>query len=167
MSCCHVYHICLPEDEGDLSKGYVGISEEPEERLRRHFCGKGSQAVLEEGLKVEELSYSLVFAGPRDVMLLIEKLLRPKKMAWNNTAGGGSPPNLTGKKWTAEQRAVIPASQTGKKHRLWKGYWEVDGVRHESLNLAAKALGCSKRTVRNRALSDKTPNWKFIPKEIK
>ena len=158
---CVLYHICKPSDEGNLSEGYIGISNEPSKRWDKHFSDKGSQVVRRALHKHKELSYSVVFAGPREMMLTLERLLRPTAMAWNLVEGGGDPPNLKGKKWTKEQAIKIPLANSGKNNYLWKGYWVVDGIKYESMQKAANALGCAKRTVRNRALSEDFPNWHF------
>lgn len=158
---CVLYHICAPKDERDLSKGYVGITDDFNQRMDKHFSGHGSIVVKRAYKKYGELSYSIVFTGPREVMLIFEKLLRPTKMAWNLVEGGGSPPNPKGKAWTENQAKTIPLANSGRNNSKWKGYWAIDGVKYESMQKAALALGCAKRTVRNRAFSDKFPNWKF------
>jgi predicted GIY-YIG superfamily endonuclease len=163
---CVLYHICQPSEEGDLSKGYIGISSQPESRWDKHFSGHGNKLVNKALDKYEELSHSVVFAGPRSFMLTLERLLRPVPMAWNLVEGGGDPPNLSGKKWTEEQARAIPLANSGKNSPYWKGYWVVDGVKYESMNQAAKALGCAKRTVRNRALSEDFPNWQFEEQDV-
>ena len=158
---CVLYHICKTEDEGDLSQGYIGISSHPLSRIDKHFSGHGNIIVGRASKKYKELSYSVVFNGSREAMLVLEKHLRPQKMAWNLVEGGGMPPSAKGKTWTKKQAQLIPLANSGKNNSKWKGYWVVDGVKYESMQKAATAVGCAKRTVRNRALSKDFPNWHF------
>jgi len=158
---CVLYHICTREQEGDLSKGYIGITSRPLDRIDKHLSGKGSVVVGRAVKKYQKLSYSVVFTGPRKMMLTLEKLLRPEKMAWNLVSGGGMPPSSKGKTWTSRQAKLIPLANSGKNNPKWKGFWLIDGVKYESMQKAASAVGCAKRTVRNRALSKDFPNWQF------
>lgn len=158
---CVLYHICKPEQEGDLSVGYVGISSQPLNRIDKHMNGNGNILVGRAAKKYPELSYSVVFSGPREMMLTLEKLLRPAKMAWNLVEGGGMPPSSKGKTWSKRQAQLIPLANSGKNNPKWKGYWVIDTIKYESMQKAASAVGCAKRTVRNRALSKDFPNWHF------
>ena len=51
-----------------------------------------------------------------------------------------------------------------KKRKLI--YVEIDGVFHDSLILAGKAIKCYHKTVYNRCLSNKFPNYKIVPFRI-
>lgn len=159
----YLYHICCPQDEGNLCKGYLGITDDPFKRIKRHFAGYGNIVIKRALEKYGELSFSLVSEGSREEMLRLENYFRPTKKAWNLVAGGGNPPNLKGKKWNKIQAIAIPLANSGKNNSKWKGWWSINGHLYESMSIASKALGVSKPTVRNRCLSKAWPEWIFVP----
>lgn len=163
MTRYYLYHICRSSDEGDYSKGYVGITNNPEERWKRHRSGySGSQRLYRAYCKYDDIVESVILEGPREVCAYYEATLRPSpKIGWNIAEGGGLPPNLSGKVMSEEQKAKIGKSNSGKNNIKWKGYWVVDGVKYESMTIAAKAVGCCKKTIRDRTLSEDFPNYIF------
>lgn len=163
MSDHYVYHICRESDVGNFSEGYIGITANPVERWTSHKGGySGSVVVNRAYKKYDDLVESIVLEGSKELCLYTEMVLRPhSRMGWNLTEGGGYPPSAKGKIMSQRQKDRIGASQRGKLHHGWKGYWVIDGVSYESMNQASAALGCAKRTVRNRALNPDWPAWTF------
>ena len=98
-------------------------------------------------------------------MLELENYFRPKAMAWNLTPGGGDPPNMLGKKMSENQRRNIGNANRRVQISKNKGWWNIEGLRFDSMTLAAKELGVSKATVRNRCMNPSFPNWNFENKE--
>lgn len=75
----------------------------------------------------------------------------------------------TGKTHTEDTKrklSDIGKTKTGRSNNNFKGWWEIDGVRYESLTIAADATGVKWPTVRKRALSRNFLNYRFIPKEV-
>jgi len=163
MTKYYVYHICRKSDVGNLGEGYIGITQNPKERWYNHKIGcSGSTIVNRAYKKYDDIIESVILEGSKELCLYTEMTLRPNaRQGWNIAEGGGMPPSAKGKIMTQRQKDRIGASQTGKLHHGWKGYWVIDGVPYESMNQASAALGCSKRTVRNRALSPDWPTWTF------
>lgn len=141
-----VYHICKPEDEGDYSKGYIGVAEDLEARLDRHFGGYSGASLLFRAIKkYKELSYAIIYEGPREQMLYVEEYLRPvERMGWNLAPGGGNPPSHKGVPKTEEHKAKIGASNRIAKST---GTWIVKGEKFVSCTAAAEATGYCKRTI--------------------
>ena len=158
-----VYHICREEDVGDLSKGYIGITQNPEERWYNHKIGcSGSVIVNRAYKKYTDIVETVILEGSKELCLYTEMTLRPNpRQGWNLVQGGGYPPSAKGKVMTQRQKDKIGAAQKGKLHHAWKGHWVIDGIPYESMNQASAALGCAKRTVRNRALNPDWPTWTF------
>lgn len=159
---CVVYHICRLCDKGDTSKGYIGISSNHQYRWWRHRNSNENPRLHRAYEKYPDIVEYILLIADRQYCLAVESNLRPTKgIAWNIAVGGGNPPNLLNKIMSPEQKVKIGLSNSGKRNSKWKGYWIVNGIYYDSLNIAAKDLGCAKRTVRNRAFNPKFPNWKF------
>lgn len=158
-----VYHICREADVGNYSEGYIGITQNPKERWYNHKVGcSGSVIVNRAYKKYDDIIESIVLEGSKELCLYTEMTLRPTtRQGWNLTEGGGMPPSHKGLKRTEEHKRKMGDAQRGKLAHGWKGYWVIDGVPYESMNQASTALGCAKRTVRNRALSLDWPTWTF------
>lgn len=89
-----MYHICLPEDKYDFSKGYVGISNKPKKRWSSGYTGSPHlQSAIK---KYTVIKYVFLF-GTEKECLHKERILRPKRnMGWNIAIGGGKPPSPKG-----------------------------------------------------------------------
>lgn len=162
---CVVYHICRSGDTDDLNKGYIGISCEHEGRWGRHKAGYSGSVIVNRAYeKYDDIVERVLVIGSKEYCQEVEEKLRPsERIGWNIAKGGGMPPNLSGKVMSDEQKAKIGKSNGGQNNIRWKGYWVIDGARYESMSQAAKAVGCCKKSVRDRVLSDKFPNYKFEP----
>lgn len=160
-----VYHICREADIGNFEAGYIGISGSHKERWFRHKAGySGSLVVSRAYDKYDDIIERVLVVGSKAYCQEIEEALRPReRMGWNIAKGGGMPPNLSGKVMSDAQKAKIGQSNGGQNNTKWKGYWIVDDVKYISMSQASRAAGCCKKTVRDRALSDKFPNYKFEP----
>jgi hypothetical protein len=129
-----VYHVHLPEDFGDCSKGYVGFtSKTVKERYAEHRAAANSKnstnypifnAIRKYG---ETLVVTTLVEGSDEYCLLIENKLRPEpNLAWNLAAGGSAP--MLGKKHSDETRKKmkksdeykLAASERAKAVPTWK-----------------------------------------------
>lgn len=162
---CHLYHLCREAHVGDFTKGYIGISKDTTTRWERHKGGySGSKIVNNAYKKHNDIVETIILTSSVEACKYMEFMLRPEpRMGWNIAAGGGLPPNLAGKVMSEEQKSKIGISNGGSNNYKWKGYWQVDGVCYESMTKAAKAIGCCKKSVRDRVLSSDYPNYRFIP----
>lgn len=180
---CYLYQIRRVCDAGDLTKGYVGISNNPARRLTEH-TRKGDNPHLHSALtKYADTEMVLVSEGTRIEMLTMEAWLRPERnIGWNIAEGGVCAPSQLGFRHSNESKVKMSASRLGvKKSKAhctnigksregtkgsgWKGWWEIEGTRYESANIAFKELGLSnKQMVIRRTKSKNFPNYKFIPK---
>jgi predicted GIY-YIG superfamily endonuclease len=103
-----VYWIHSAEETDITTQGYVGISNDLSRRLSEHKAKKWYSTRLVE-----------VYAeGTIELCKAIERELRPKKnVGLNIAAGGGLPPNHTGKIRSATTRALISKNNVGFKGR--------------------------------------------------
>lgn len=158
-----VYHICKPEDEGDYSKGYIGVTDNFEARMDRHFAGYSGAPVLARAVKkYGELSCAVIFSGSREEMLCVEEYYRPfPGIGWNIVAGGGNPPNHKGVPKTQSHKDKISAA-----NRLAKssGTWIVRGQAFSSCIDAAREMGHQKKSI-IKWCKNGLNNCSFIPKE--
>ena len=100
---CYVYHICREGDVGDLTKGYLGISKEPEKRWHAHRRGETNAHLTRAYKKYNDIVEYIVLGWDHASCLLMEHLWRPhKKIGWNLAVGGGLPPSSKGIKRSAE-----------------------------------------------------------------
>ncbi len=72
----------------------------------------------------------------------------------------------TGRKHTPEAIRKMKAGRgsMGTEDPSFKGWWECEGVRYTSMNKAAKGVGCSKPTIKNRVNNPNYVDYRFIPK---
>lgn len=161
---CSLYHIRRAEHTS-LSDGYVGISTDVATRWARHKAGYSGSVVLNRAYtKYDDIVEDVLLEASEQTCRYFEMLLRPEqRVGWNLAIGGGNPPSHLGKVMSEEQKAKIGISNGGKNNVKWKGYWVVDGVRYVSSSVAAKHIGCTKRTIMNRVKSDSFPNYWFEP----
>lgn len=130
----YLYHIRRSCDSGELSKGYIGISNNPTKRYQAHQRG-GHNVHLDNALtKYADVDMVVLTKGSRREMLDMEEYLRPTKhIGWNVAAGGCMPPTwdeikdpvakkkaisekLTGKIVSASTRLKLSIASTGKVH---------------------------------------------------
>lgn len=155
-----LYHIFKPEDYGDLSKGYIGVTVNPDERLERHFAGFGNVRVFRALEKYGELNYSLITSGSPEEILRLEKYLRPfPRMGWNIAAGGGLPPDCTGKVMSESQKKNISEANKKWQRARKKEVWVCDGLEFISKLEASEHFGCTRKTIKDRCDNPKFENW--------
>lgn len=89
-----MYHICLPEDKYDFSKGYIGISNKPRKRWASGYAGSPHlQSAIK---KYDVIKYVFLFGTEKECMHK-ERILRPtRNVGWNIAVGGGKPPSPKG-----------------------------------------------------------------------
>lgn len=154
-----LYHICKLEDEGDLTKGYIGISDNVESRLDYHFMGFGSSAIRCALAKFKELSFSVVYEGDRESCLLLEEMLRPEdRMGWNLVKGGGDPPLHTGPRKESWGKHLSESVRKVKREKN-AHVWICDGLSFLSKLEAAEYFGVSRKTIKDRCDNPKFTTW--------
>lgn len=113
---CFLYHICREEDKGVLTRGYIGVSNDPSRRWKNQLYQ--SNAHLKNSFKkYTDIIRYIVTGGSTSEMLRMEKYLRPiKNIGWNVEAGGGLPPSKAGVKLSTEHKLKIgEANSIAKK----------------------------------------------------
>lgn len=107
----YVYHICRKCDKFDLSKGYVGISNNPNKRWKSGYFGSPHlQAAIK---KYDDVVKYIVMEASEEECMSVEKTLRPiKNIAWNIAVGGGKPPSPKG---TSNCISNLPLEKRRKK----------------------------------------------------
>lgn len=71
---------------------------------------------------------------------------------------------MFGTKASDETKKLMSEKKLGENHPKFKGHYIVNGVTYGSACQAAKANNTDNRTVHRRALSDKFPEYEFVPK---
>ena len=118
-----VYWIRHKNHTNLFSEGYIGISNNFDERLRNHKS-KPTNLHMKNAIKKYgwmNLIKERILISTQDYCLMIEKQLRPNDfIGWNATKGGGMPPKS--KKGMGKDRKLsdaikrkISAARTGKK----------------------------------------------------
>lgn len=109
----HIHRVCR---RGMLKEGYIGITKDPDRRFSEHKRG-GCNPHLDRALsKYDDVEITLISEGTRDEMLRMEAWLRPlEKTAWNIAAGGGNPPDPTGRPRTKETIEKWRSTVIGRK----------------------------------------------------
>ena len=160
-----LYHAHRPHHVGMLLEGYIGISDNFTERVKRHRAGySGSERLKRAINKYKDVVFTPISEGTREHMLELENYFRPEKMSWNLTPGGGDPPTMLGREMPETQRKKIGEANRKVQIANNKGWWTVSGLRFDSMVLAAKEFGISKATVRNRCMNPSFPEWNFESK---
>lgn len=88
---CYLYHI-RSRSNTETSTGYIGISNDPAYRFRKHK--EKPNSILRNALaKYSDIELVILDEGTRDDMLCKEALYRPTDhIGWNIAPGGGMPP---------------------------------------------------------------------------
>lgn len=116
---CYLYHICRERDKGDLTKGYVGISNNPERRWQNEKW-QGNTHLKSALKKYTDIVKYVVVQGTRDFCCWLEVCWRPiENIGWNIATGGSVPPSAKGRVMSAEHKEKIGrANSTTKKGKL-------------------------------------------------
>ncbi len=77
---CYLYHIRHSLDQGDLTKGYIGVSNQPVTRLKSHIRNPNEKLKCE--ITNTHVKCELITCGSEDEMLRLENHLRPKPKQW-------------------------------------------------------------------------------------
>ncbi len=156
-----LYHICADGDQGNLNKGYVGITDDWAQRFSKHFSDICDSPILKRAIAKygEDIRFSLITEGSREEMLRLEAYLRPAPKGWNATAGGGNPPNLSGKVMSQAQKDKISASGKIWQRARKKEVWSCGGIDFYSKQEAADFFNVNRRTIKVRCESPRFPNW--------
>lgn len=105
---CYLYHIHRSKNK-DLDKGYIGISNNPNYRYRKHR--ENPNSILKNAFKkYDDITMSVIEEGSRKDMLEKESELRPvNHMGWNIAPGGSMPPSwdlMTEQEAAARKKAI-------------------------------------------------------------
>lgn len=115
----YVYWIHLEEHDSLMTQGYIGISNQPEARLRAHLSGTapvGSKVIREMQDKSKLVHTVLSSVETLTEAREAERHYRPlPNIGWNVKRGGGVTPDCTGRKHSETVKADI-----ARKNRLTK-----------------------------------------------
>jgi hypothetical protein len=118
-----LYWIHLPEHIDPYSEGYVGISSDPEKRIKQHKKGTENRYLKHVFNKYgTTIVIDILDEGLEENVLLKEEEYRPNKnIGWNIAKGGGLPPNqkgVKGRKKTFEEIEKMRERARGPKPYL-------------------------------------------------
>ena len=117
----YVYWLHLPEHSDVRIQGYIGVSNNPKQRLWEHFndvrtnnhCNPYLSRVIKK--YSDQLIQTILFEGEKDVCYTYEEELRPtKNIGWNLNKGGICPPSASGRKLSAEHKEKTGKANTGR-----------------------------------------------------
>lgn len=117
----YVYWLHLPEHNDMRIQGYIGVSNNPKQRLWEHLndvrtnnhCNPYLSRVINK--YSGQLIQTIVFEGEKDVCYTYEEELRPtKNIGWNLNKGGEHPPSALGRKLSTEHKEKIGKANTGR-----------------------------------------------------
>jgi group I intron endonuclease len=117
----YVYWLHLPEHNDMRIQGYIGVSNNPKQRLWEHLndvktnnhCNPYLSRVIKK--YSDQLIQTIVFEGEKYVCYTYEEDLRPtKNIGWNLNKGGGYPPSALGRKLSTEHKGRIGKANTGR-----------------------------------------------------
>jgi len=112
----YLYHICRKEDEGNLRKGYIGITKNLDRRWRQHNKPSSRSHVSNAIRKYNDIIFTGITEGSREEMARFEEYLRPRKdIGWNIDCGGRIAPDRTGHIISQETRKKMSNSHIGRK----------------------------------------------------
>ena len=139
MNYC-VYHIHV---DPSLDSGYIGITKNPELRWQQHgWKRKNTNSHLRFAIKKygELIKYSILATNlDKEAAELLEEMLRPRpNMGWNIVAGGGIPPNPTGKPRSKQYRQNISIAKMGEKNPMFGKKIVFSEEHRKNLSKAAK-----------------------------
>jgi predicted GIY-YIG superfamily endonuclease len=117
----YVYWLHLSEHTNIFTQGYIGVSNNPKQRLWEHFndakkdkhCNKYLSRILKK--YPNQLIQTVVFEGKRDECYTYEENLRPtKNIGWNLNKGGEAPPSAQGRRLSYNHKEKIGKANTGR-----------------------------------------------------
>ena len=117
----YVYWLHLPEHSDMRIQGYIGVSNNPKQRLWEHFndvkTNKHCNPYLSHVIKKysDQLIQTIIFEGEKDICYAHEEELRPtKNIGWNLNKGGICPPSASGRKLSTEHKERIGKANAGR-----------------------------------------------------
>lgn len=119
----YVYWLHLPEHNNMRIQGYIGVSNNPKQRLWEHLndvrtnnhCNPYLSRVINKYF--DQLIQTIVFEGEKAVCYAYEEELRPtKNIGWNSNKGGAHPPSALGRKLSTDHKEKIGKANTGRKY---------------------------------------------------
>lgn len=117
----YVYWLHLPDHSDVNTQGYIGVSNDPKQRLWSHLndvktnnhCNPYLSRVIKK--YPNQLIQTIIFEGEKDVCYTYEEELRPtKNIGWNLNKGGKHPPSALGRKLSAEHKEKIGKANAGR-----------------------------------------------------
>lgn len=117
----YVYWLHLPEHNDMRIQGYIGVSNNPKQRLWEHLndvktnnhCNPYLSRIIKKFYG--QLIQTIVFQGEKDICYTYEEELRPEKnIGWNLNKGGEHPPSALGRKLSTQHREKIGKANTGR-----------------------------------------------------
>jgi len=117
----YVYWLHLPEHSDMRTQGYIGVTNNPKQRLWEHFndvkTNKHCNPYLSRILKKypKQIIQTIVFEGEKNVCYEYEEELRPSKnIGWNLNKGGDCPPSALGRTLSNEHKRKIGKANSGR-----------------------------------------------------
>jgi hypothetical protein len=117
----YVYWLHLPEHSDMRIQGYIGVSNNPKQRLWEHFnhvkTNKHCNPYLSQVIKkyFDQLIQTIIFEGEKDICYAHEQELRPtKNIGWNLNKGGDRPPSAVGRKLSTKHKEKIGKANAGR-----------------------------------------------------
>ena len=117
----YVYWLHLPEHTDMCIQGYLGVSNNPKQRLWEHFndvktnnhCNPYLSRVINK--YSDQIIQTIVFEGIKEVCYAYEENLRPtKNIGWNLNKGGAHPPSALGRKLSNQHKEKIGKANAGR-----------------------------------------------------
>lgn len=117
----YVYWLHLLEHTDMRIQGYLGVSNNPKQRLWEHFndvktnnhCNPYLSRVINK--YSDQLIQTIVFEGIKEVCYAYEENLRPtKNIGWNLNKGGAHPPSALGRKLSNQHKEKIGKANAGR-----------------------------------------------------
>ncbi|CAM0040795.1 homing endonuclease [Vibrio phage D148] len=116
MEKCSLYHICREGDVGDLSKGYIGITNNIDRRWSEHKSGRSKCMHLNNAVaKYDDIVYTTIEEGHREYIETREFTLRPEPGIGWNIAVGGRKSNTLGRPLSDDTKRKIGDSKRGRE----------------------------------------------------
>jgi predicted GIY-YIG superfamily endonuclease len=114
MKVGYVYWIHLKDQWDPTEDGYIGVSQDPEQRFKQHR--KTTNPMLAEGMKNPDVVMDIMFVGSYECAMMRERCFRPRpNMGWNINIGGKVPPNQKGKPKSEKTKLLISQNNVGMK----------------------------------------------------
>ena len=159
-----LYHIHRKIHHGDLSRGYIGITNNTARRWYQHM--KRPNLHLGNALsKYHDIEFTILTEDTETVCTYLEIINRPiKNIGWNIAAGGGLPPKCEKGRPShckGKTQSKVHISRRVNSRKCQRKSIIIEGIEYKGRDTAAKAISVSAPTILNRIRSSKFPSYQF------